>query len=180
MKIYQFKITLNHIKPPVWRRFQVQENTDLESLHYIIQIVMGWEDSHLYQFIIDKQYYTTPFADGDDFNDSKPAADTILKQVIHQLKQKMTYEYDFGDGWEHVLELEEILEKDPKIKYPICITGKRACPPEDCGGPWGYAELVEIIKNPKHPEYEDMMEWLGGEFDPEHFSVEEVNTGLQQ
>lgn len=178
-KVYRLKITLKNVKPAVWRRVLVEDSTDLQSLHAIIQAVMGWSGSHLFQFIINGQYYSELSDESDDFNDAEPAEDYALNEFVVRPKQKITYEYDFGDGWEHEILLEEILDKDSQTQYPECIAGKMACPPEDCGGPWGYAELLEVIKNPKHPEHEDMMDWLGGEFDPEYFSVEEVNEALQ-
>jgi hypothetical protein len=94
-------------------------------------------------------------------------------------KEKIIYEYDFGDGWEHEIILEKILPVDKKLKYPICLAGKMNCPPEDCGGVWGYAEMIEILKQPKHEEYENIIEWLGDELDPEYFDKEEVNEYLQ-
>ena len=90
------------------------------------------------------------------------------------------YDYDFGDSWRHKIVLEKILHFDKEQKYPVCIKGKRNCPPEDCGGIWGYYDLLEIIKNPKHPDYESMMDWLGDDFDPEYLDFEEINELLQQ
>ncbi len=178
VKVYQLKITLKHIKPPIWRRFRVPGNLDLESLHHVIQVVMGWENAHLFQFNINRQPYTTLYEDIENYNDAMPADEHLLSEVVKQPGQKFTYEYDFGDGWEHEIVVEEIIDNDVKSYQPVCITGKRACPPEDCGGPWGYAGLLEAIKDPKHSEHEDMLEWLGGAF-PEYFSVEEVNEELK-
>jgi hypothetical protein len=100
--------------------------------------------------------------------------------LLKKEKEKIVYEYDFGDGWEHDVLLEKILPVDEKFKFPVCLEGKMACPPEDCGGVWGYSDLLEILKQPKHEEYDNMIEWLGGEFDPEHFDIEAVNKILKK
>jgi hypothetical protein len=93
--------------------------------------------------------------------------------------KKFTYTYDFGDNWRHVIQVEKVLAAEPGARYPRCVGGKRACPPEDCGGPWGYGDFLEAISNPKHPEHEDMLEWAGDEFDPEAFDLEAVNEELR-
>ncbi len=103
-----------------------------------------------------------------------------LSCVLQEPKDKIIYEYDFGDSWEHELLLEKVLAPDPAIRYPICVTGKRACPPEDCGGIWGYAELLEALASPNHPEHASMLEWAGDDFDPEAFDLEAVNSMLRQ
>ncbi len=178
-RVYQFKITLEGIKPPIWRRIQVPETYTFWDLHVAIQDAMGWEDYHLHEFEV-----VNP-STGLKENIRIPA-EASGTEVLSERKQKIadyfsmenrtaSYVYDFGDGWEHKIQLEEILPREKGVKYPKCINGKRACPPEDCGGVWGYADLLEIIKDPEHEEYEEMMEWLGGSFDPEHFDVNEVS-----
>ncbi len=109
----------------------------------------------------------------------KNAQRTKLSQVAKGEKNKFSYVYDMGDNWEHELVVEKILSPEAGKHYPVCLTGKRACPPEDCGSIWGYAELLEIIKDPEHEEYEERMEWLGEEFNPEAFNTEEVNQALE-
>ncbi len=180
-QVFQFKITLKGIKPPIWRRIQVPETYTFWDLHVAIQDAMGWDDYHLHEFELVnpltglKQSIGSPDKEFD-------------REVFSELKQKLVdffsmenrsavYTYDFGDNWEHKIQLEKILPREEGVTYPICIKGKRACPPEDCGGIWGYAELLEILGNPNHEEYEEMLEWLGGEFDPEHFDVEEISFG---
>jgi hypothetical protein len=176
--IYQLKITLEHSKPPIWRRILVPSEVSLGKFHFIIQIAMGWTNSHLHQFIRrGKMYGDAEF--NDDFG--PPMADENrhqLAQLLEKEKDSLTYEYDFGDGWQHKIILEKILPADETLAVPSCIKGKRACPPEDCGGIWGYADLLEIIKDPSHPEHEAMLEWLEEDFDPEHFSIEETNQAL--
>ena len=176
--IYQLKITLHRSKPPIWRRLLVPDSVALDKLHTIIQVTMGWTNSHLHQFIIEGSYYSIPSPD-----DWEPMIDERryrLNQIASFEKYKFTYEYDFGDSWEHEIVVEKILPFDPKVKYPICIKGKRACPPEDIGGAWGYDEFLEIMKDPAHDEYDSYIEWLGDEFDPEEFDIEEINQVLQR
>jgi len=177
-KIYQLKITLKDSKPPIWRRVQVPSDLSLATLHRIIQEVMGWSDSHLHQFRLGETYYGVP--DPDDFYEVKNEKTVKLSRLVSQPKAKLSYEYDFGDSWEHEILLEKILLPDSGVKHPVCITGKRACPPEDCGGIWGYYGFLEAIQNPDHPEHDEMLEWVGGGFDPEAFDLDEVNRVLRR
>jgi hypothetical protein len=173
--IYQIKVTLKDSKPPIWRRFQVTSDTTLYKLHLILQEVMGWDNYHLHQFIVGHTYFGEPDPDYDSEDDRK----VNLSQIVEREKQKFTYEYDFGDSWLHEILIEKILLPEPGVRYPICLKGKRACPPEDCGGVWGYDDLLEIIKDPDNEEYEEMMDWLGGEFDPEFFDLDSINQRLR-
>ncbi len=177
--IYQMKVTLERTEPPIWRRFQTGGRTTLHHLHQVLQVVMGWENAHLYQFTIGETHYGEPQPDyGFDRLDTKDATRFELYQVVHGETTSFTYEYDFGDGWEHEVLIETVLPTEPGVSYPICIEGERACPPEDCGGVWAYAALLETIQNPQDEEYEGMMDWLGGDFDPEAFDMERVNRIL--
>jgi hypothetical protein len=175
--IYQFKITLNGIRPPIWRRFQVKSDITFHQFHSILQKVMGWYNVHLYHFdlgftgITDAEF-AAEFDDG-------IAQKTKLNRYIREEKDKFRYEYDFGDGWDHTVILEKILPPEKGVRYPRCIKGKRACPPEDCGGVWGYAELLEILADPNNPEHDEYLEWLGGDFDPEAFDLDKINRRLQ-
>jgi len=177
-QIYQFKVTLENIKPPIWRRFQVASNISLGKLHAVLQVVMGWTNSHLHQFIINGKYYG--MADEEFDMDIADEDEKILNQIVRVEGAKFVYEYDFGDSWTHKLVLEKILPLEIGVRYPHCITGKRACPPEDCGGCFGYYGLLEIIKNPKHEEYKETLGWLGGKFDSEAFSLKDVNSDLNE
>jgi hypothetical protein len=175
--IYQLKITLNYSKPPIWRRITVPDNITLPRLHKIIQIVMGWMGGHLHEFNTGNIRYGEPDPDWPD--DTKAEAGVKLNTLLKKEKQKIQYIYDFGDSWEHVIELEKILAGDVALPTIKCITGRRACPPEDCGGIYGYYDLLDIISDPKHPEREEMLDWLGGEdFDPAFFDIDEINTRL--
>jgi len=178
--VYQLKITLRGSKPPIWRRLQVPGDIKLNRLHEVFQAAMGWADSHLHQFIDPPVIYSVPSED--DF----PGVERLderrfqLADLVRREKASFLYEYDFGDSWEHEVVLEKILPPESGVKYPMCLDGKRACPPEDCGGVWGYDSFLEAIQNPDHPEYEDMLEWIGGSFDPEAFEVEKVNKELRK
>jgi hypothetical protein len=176
-KTYQLKITLKGAKPPIWRRLLIADSVSLPQLHRAIQIAMGWTDSHLHQFVVGGECYGVPDPDFGDIDtlDERPVK---LGQIMTSEKDSILYEYDFGDGWEHKITLEKILPFEQKAVLPRCVTGKGACPPEDVGGIWGYAEFLKAIGDPSHPEHEDYLEWVGGEFDPQRCDVDEKNALL--
>lgn len=180
MKIYQLKIHLepNYLKPPIWRRVLIKSDITFFELHQIIQVVMGWDNSHLWDFNYDNYSITIPSED-DDWRDTVDAKSIKISKLLTKEKDKIDYTYDYGDDWDHKITLEKILAEDKKQIYPVCIKGKRACPPEDCGGSWGYETLLETIANKKHLEHKDMLEWLGDEFDPKQFDIDDVNDCLQ-
>jgi len=179
--IYQFKITLKDIKPLIWRRIQVPKKYTFWDLHVAIQDAMGWYDCHLHEFEIvnpltgKKIIIGIPNED-EDFANYKtlPGWKQKINDYFFKENQSANYIYDLGDYWEHKITLEKKLLKENNITYPRCIKGKRACPPEDCGGSYGYENFSEIIRNPDDEQHEEMLEWLGGEFDPEHFDPREV------
>ena len=175
--IYQIKVTLDGSKPPIWRRILVRSDTTLAQLHAILQVVMGWEDYHLHQFIVGQIYYGVPHPDyGFEMRDETRVE---LNQIVAGERFKFRYEYDFGDSWLHTLLVEKILPPESGQYYPVCTKGKRACPPEDVGAIWGYYSFLEAIRDPEHPEHDDMLEWIGGEFDPQAFDMSEVNEALR-
>ncbi len=180
--MYQLKITLNGSKPPIWRRILVQPDITLGQLHEVLQIVMGWTDSHLHQFVFGPEIFGVPDdEEGGLFGfQVKDENKHRLSEFLRREKDFLSYEYDFGDGWEHKILLEKILPFDGSVKLPKCIKGKKACPPEDCGGIWGYQELIEILGDVSHPEHQAMIEWLGGNIDPEFFDLGEVNDVLAE
>src|SRR5690606_41145883 len=140
-------------------------------LHTTLQIVMGWTNSHLHDFIMDNVQYGEP---NEEFFDAmKDESKFRLSQLLRLEKEKLLYNYDYGDGWEHEVLLEKILPFEHYMTLPLCIKGKRACPPEDIGGIPGYAMFLEAINDPSHPEHEEMREWVGGDFDAEHFDIDE-------
>lgn len=176
--IYQLKITLLNTKPPIWRRIYVQSDEKLPDLHKIIQITMGQANSHLHVFYINGKTYTLP----DDYKELEyiDYRKIRLNTFILNEGEKFKYIYDMGDDWVHNIKLEAILPYDSKIKYPICVAGKRRCPPEDCGGPYGYEDILEIIKNTKSKEYKEIMDWLPDKFNPDEFDIDKVNKLLQE
>lgn len=177
--IYQLKITLGDVKPPVWRRVQVKDCT-LANLHDVIQTVMPWTNSHLHAFEVGGEQYGEPDPTGMmDVMEMKNEARIKLSQIANQGHKKFTYTYDFGDNWEHVVLIEKALDAEAGVRYPRCVAGRRACPPDDCGGAWGYGDFLEAISDPQHERHEELLEWIGGEFDPEEFSVEAVNERLR-
>jgi hypothetical protein len=183
LKLYQLKITLRDVKPPVWRRVLVNGADDLGFISDVIQVSMGWGGGHLHRFVVDGRSYENPEMMTESLFGGEPKSfsdrATLLAEVA-KAKTKFLYEYDFGDGWEHDVVVEKVMPLDPLEPQPRCIDGARACPPDDVGGPWGYGEFLEAISDPEHPEHDDMLEWAGGRFDPEHFSVEEVNRKLSK
>jgi hypothetical protein len=176
--IYQLKVTLKHSKPPIWRRLQVDGSTGLDHLHDILQAAMGWTNSHLHQFVAKGRYYGVPEPDwGLDVENEEMVR---LCDIAPAEKSKFVYEYDSGDSWEHEILVEKIIPTTEILRHAVCITGKRACPPEDCGGVWGYEHLLEALKDPNHPDHGDLLDWVGVELDPEEFEVDEVNEYLVQ
>jgi tetratricopeptide (TPR) repeat protein len=154
---YQLRIELTGLRPPIWRRVLVAGDTTLAELHQIIQAVMDWGDSHLHEFSVDGIRYADPRAQLEDTRDERKVT---LARVAPREKDRINYLYDFGDNWELVITVMRIVPYDRTFSYPVCLTGKRAAPPEDCGGVWIYAELLEVLADPNHPEREAYAEWL--------------------
>jgi len=184
MSIFHFKIKLKGSKPAITREVLVESEKTFEHLHQVIQAVMPWDNDHSYGFeyknkslfVCDKGFMLD--------EDERLVSKVKLSDYFKQVKDTITYVYDYGDNWEHNITLHKILEKDSKIKYPFCLEGKNAAPFEDCGGIWGFYDILEIIKNPKHPEYKDTRKWIGlaknETFDPEFFDIEEANRCLSK
>jgi hypothetical protein len=178
-QILQLKIGLVGVsKPPVWRRVLVPATIRLNRLHDVIQIAMGWEDSHLHAFEAGGVDYGPPDAELGHVDERR----TAIGRLIREPGDRMRYVYDFGDHWQHDVVVEKVLAAEPDARYPVCLTGKGRCPPEDCGGAWGYADLRETLADPTHDEHTDMLEWLGlecaAEFDPHAFDADDVNLAL--
>lgn len=157
----------------------------LSDFHKIIQTSMGWTNAHMHQFMKGRTLYSLKMED-DDFWDEMDSMDSVdyknmkVTDLLKKEKDKITYEYDFGDGWIHDITLEKILAVDITIKQPLCLAGEMNCPPEDIGGIWGYTELLKILKKPDHEDYENYIEWLGEDFDPGYFSIDVVNELLRE
>jgi len=172
--LVRLKVTLRGIRPPVWRRLLVPGAITLRHLHVAIQAAMGWEECHLHVFDVGGRDYGDP-DDGDDVADERGLTlDTLVKSGV----ARFAYTYDFGDGWQHAIVVEGRQPPDEGRTYPACIAGKRRCPPEDCGGPWGYRDLLAILADPSQPDHAEQLEWIGGAFDPEDFSVAAADAML--
>lgn len=177
--IYQLRIVLREISPPVFRVLQIKGNASLGKLHDYIQGVMGWKDCHMHEFKIKKQRYRSyeqtyeEIDERDMHNEHDYRIDKLLQEG-----DSFEYLYDYGDCWEHEITVEAIIPPEEGSHYPICAYGERACPPEDCGGIWGYEDLLEILSDPKHEEHEHYSEWAGEDFAPESFDLKETNRLL--
>jgi len=173
---YQFKFTLCEIKPAIWRRILVPATYSFWDLHVAIQDSMGWKDCHLHLFRVREPKSGEVVGIGipadEPFEDESPCIpgwDVAIADYFAEPGDKAEYLYDFGDDWQHVVTFEAVVDRVAKTRYPKCVAGSRACPPEDCGGVWGYENLLRVIADPADEEYEGMMEWLGGRYDPEVF-----------
>lgn len=183
-QIYQIKVTLKDFKPSIWRRIQVRSDTTLGELHAIIQMAMGWSNSHLHHFILGKRPNLRFIGfvgqdDWDDMMEEENEDEIVINEALPAEKAKIIYEYDFGDSWEHEVVLEKIVKAEAGVFYPRCVGGENACPPEDVGGVWGYADFLEAINDPDHEQHEEMLEWVGEEFDPQEFDLDLVNKQLK-
>jgi len=202
IQIHELKITLLGSKPPIWRRIAVPSDMRLSDLHEVIQIVMGWSNYHMHQFIVpntqskptreelasldwQKRYERLTMCRDRCWSDPRMELEgaederkTKLRELAPAVKSKFTYEYDFGDGWEHQIEVVKSGPSVEGVKYPVCLDGKLACPPEDCGGIWGYYEMLEALQDPKHEQHIETVEWIRRNFDPERFDLKKVNAVL--
>ena len=174
-KILELDIILRDSKPKIWRRVLVPDNMTFLELHYIIQFAMGWTNSHLHQFVVGNYDRRIGIPYEDDFEEMEDGREVKINSLLNAPKDKILYEYDFGDSWAHLIEVRQVHEPEPGKKYPVLTGGAMACPPEDCGGIWGYQDLVKELKKKNSREYEELLEWLGGEFDPEAFDINETN-----
>lgn len=178
----QLYIELEHIKPKIWRRMLVPDTITLVQLHRVIQVVMGWTDSHLHEFEIAGGIYGMVDSDWPDYDVNDERRKRLTKLLEHKLghNKTFTYLYDLGDSWLHRLTLEEIQPVSDLQRHAICVDGENASPPEDVGGPPGYVNFIDAILNPRHEAHEDMLEWYGESFDPSHFDLNQTNQALKQ
>ncbi len=175
--VFQVKVSLVGVEPPIWRMVLVPQNVRLPRLHHIVQAVMGWTDSHLHQFLVGEIRFGEP---GNEFEPSPIDYRAIhLNQIAPRPGATCIYEYDFGDSWEHLIEVQDALPiESVKGILPRCLDGERACPPEDVGGPHGYANFLLALEDPSHPEHEEWRQWAADNFDPVAFDVGRVNSLL--
>jgi hypothetical protein len=178
-KAYILKIVLDEIQPPIWRTVLVPETLTLDRLHDVIQIVMGWQDDHAHLFMLGEQHFA-PDPDAFDMDwQCQEEGRVRIMDLLTQPGQSLKYEYDFGDSWWHTVTLQEIQTIPDNHQVVLtCLEGKKACPPEDVGGPGGFMRFCQIMKDPSDPEYEEMKEWLGGKFKPYTFDQDQVNHEL--
>jgi Plasmid pRiA4b ORF-3-like protein len=181
--VYQFKITLKDARPRIWRRIQVKDCT-LDKLHEHIQTAMGWTNSHLNHFKIGEQFYGDPLLMQENFDEFgyEDSTRTMLSDVLpgDGKRLRFEYQYDFGDSWWHEVLFEGRVRAEPGRRYPVCVEGERACPPEDVGGVWGYADFVQAIRDPEHEEHDGLLQWAGGEFDSEAFDLGTATTRMRR
>ena len=180
--VHRIKVTLRGSKPPIWRRFEVPSDITLARLHSVIQLGFGWEDCHLWAFETPAGRYGSSDSDLDPDLEIRSAAAKKLSAVADWPGDKLRYRYDFGDGWDHDIVVEAVQPAEQAVTYPRCIAGKRACPPEDCGGIWGYYDLMNTLANPRHENHAQKLWWLGisspAELDPDRFDLDEANSYL--
>ena len=176
-KIFELEIVLAKVAPPVRRRVQVPGDVTLAVLHEVVQSAMRWTNSHLHEFEIAGRRYGIPDPDWDDQNVTDEAKGKLFRLVGKGAR--FGYLYDFGDDWIHQLTVEKITAPEPGVRYPRCVYGQGACPPEDVGGPWGYEEFLAVLADPSHPEHDERLEWVGGPFDPHRFDLDEADQALE-
>lgn len=176
--VYVLKITLVGSKPPIWRRLRISGDATLAKLHDAIQIAMGWEDAHLFEFMVGRERIGGGAWAMDGADSDNECARVRIRELLPRVKSKVKYIYDFGDNWTHEVLLEKVEAPDPERAPVECVAGKGACPPEDCGGIWGYYNLLESIANPDDEDHEESKEWLGESFDPTAFDIEAANKAL--
>ena len=178
--IHQLKITLRHIRPPIWRRVQVSSAASLATLHAVLQRIFAWTDSHLHEFEAGRRRFGPPQLDV-GWGEEEGVEDerrVTLGRVAPRKGAKLLYRYDLGDDWQHDIVVEDILPADPTVHSPHCLDGRRAAPPDDCGGPFGYAELLDALAEPTRKDHAERLEWLGDRFDPEAFDLAGTNRAL--
>jgi Plasmid pRiA4b ORF-3-like protein len=180
MTIYRIHVSLLNIQPTIWRRVELSSHTTLKQFHRILQIVMGWENYHLHEFLVDNQRYGVPDPEFDQPGDVIGENKVHLSGILPRRGTQIRYTYDFGDNWQHALNLEEIVPVQSEIEYPRVLDGARSCPPEDCGGNSGYANLLDILTDPEHEDYQHMRGWAGERFNAEVFSLKDINLRLRR
>lgn len=175
-ELFEVKITLKHLDPPVWRSVLVDGAIRLDILHDVIQAAMGWEDAHMHAFRSRGKTYM-PEAHG-EFEPTAEESEFHLRDLAPHEGDHIEYEYDFGDGWQHNVKVVRIALFDDSTVAPSVIDGEYACPPEDCGGTWGYADMLRAMVDEHHPEHDEVLDWIGKDFDSEFFDIKEANQRL--
>lgn len=183
-RVCELDISLKGVKPRVWRRLVVPARANLGWLHAAIQLAMGWSNSHMHRFVIRRKSYSDPSFELDDLEGDPPVADEhrfALADVAGEPERRFTYEYDFGDSWVHSIRVRDLRDAEAgESATALCTAGASACPPEDCGGPWGYQNLLDVVIDPKNEEQRALKRWLGPNFDPARFDREGANQLLRK
>lgn len=177
--VFQLKVTLRGTKPPVWRRVLIDGSSTLDQVHSVIQAAFGWWDYHLHEFEIGGTRYGVPDPDDDDWGVPTTDESGVRLDSVAEAGSRISYTYDFGDNWRHDVVVEKVLPADATMTLPACVDGRRACPPEDCGGTGGFEDLLEILANPRHPEHRERREWMGRDYDPAAFDPSEFEENLR-
>lgn len=177
--MHRLKVTLRSVKPPVWRRIEVPSDVSLAELSDLLEASMGWIGGHLHVFEADGVIYERPDPEEGLSRRAEDEAEHRLGDVLGEVGAKLRWDYDFGDGWQHNVVVEAIEPLDPAVEYPRCVTGRRACPPEDCGGPWGFEELLGAIADPAHQRHDELTEWLPPGYDPSAFDPEQATEDMR-
>jgi hypothetical protein len=177
-QVYRLHLSLLETEPLIWRRLQVPANITLRRLHDVFQIAMGWTDSHLHEFTVGDQHIGMAEPEAEPLANLRDDRRTTLEEIARRVGDEFTYNYDFGDDWDHRVVIESIADAGVAAHRALCLDGARACPPEDCGGTSGYEHLLEVLNDPSHEEHDDLRAWSGEAFDPEHFDQDAVNKRL--
>jgi hypothetical protein len=178
-EVYDLKLTVREIQPAIWRRIMVRSDMTLARLHLVMQVLMGWYDYHLYQFRIDNAVHGPPRDDDEDYG-TRESVRISLATVFQKKPRMISYEYDFGDGWEIEINIEKTYPGEAQLSKAVCLAGARHGPMEDSGGPHGYQQMLRILKNPRHKEYTETKQWIGYHFNAERFEVESTNELLEE
>lgn len=167
--IHRLRIELRDVKPTIWRRIEVPSTYTFWDLHCAIQEAMGWFDSHLHDFRVGPRRDVVVSTDDEDMPGALVEWETPISDHLAKKGDRALYTYDFGDDWRHDISVVAIAPQAAGAKYPVCVDGRRACPPEDCGGPWGYADMIAALADPMDVQHQEMRDWAGADFDPEKF-----------
>jgi hypothetical protein len=174
--VHTLRVSLRDVEPTVWRRIVVPSETKLPKVARWLEAAMGWEGYHLHSFNIDELQFGMPDEDADYVIDERRVT---LKQILPRVGSALRWDYDFGDGWEHDVVVEAIEEPSASVRYPVCLDGARACPPEDCGGVSGYDELLEVLADPTHEDYEHLRGWAPEGFAADRFDLVDANQRMR-
>jgi hypothetical protein len=178
LTVHELRVTLLDVSPAVWRLVRLPSALPLSTAHAVLQIAMGWEDRHLHEWRVGDVTYG--LSDEERWGETLADESSVLLADVAPVDTVLRYDYDFGDGWEHVVEVVAVRPYDADVPPVACLAGARACPPEDCGGPPGYEHLLDALSDPDDAEHDDVVAWLGDHFDPAAFDIQSVNAHLEQ